>query len=81
MKHVGVREFRDRATHFLAGPEPIAIERHGVLVGFYLPVVPDRDAAARALDRLDATVREVLTQSGLTREELAEQLVGDAHER
>ena|SRR6266516_2872395 len=37
MKHVGVREFRDHATQYLAGDEVLAIERHGVPLGYYWP--------------------------------------------
>ena len=29
MKNVGVREFRDHATKYLAGPETVAVNRHG----------------------------------------------------
>ena len=77
MKHVGVREFRDRATGYFRGSEPIAVERHGRLIGFYIPVEPrrdERDAAdlEAALARLDASVKRVLDESGMTEDELAD---------
>lgn len=77
MKHVGVREFRDRATGLLKDSEPLAVERHGKLIGFYIPVEPEKGATAEeefreALGRLDETVRRVLEESGMTEEELAD---------
>lgn len=77
MKHVGVREFRDRATGYLKSAEPLAVERHGKLIGFYIPVEPERGATdeeefRRALGRLDETVRRVLEESGMSEEELAD---------
>jgi len=77
MKHVGVREFRDHATQYLATSEPLAIERHGRVIGFYFPVKPDKHEARRALARLDATVDEILQRTGMTEDELAEAL-GDS---
>lgn len=38
MKIVGVKEFRDRATMFLRGKEPVLITRHGRPVGIYAPL-------------------------------------------
>jgi hypothetical protein len=72
MKRVGVREFRDHATQYLAGDEILAIERHGQPIGFYVPTGPSRrESLARALDRLEETVRRVLTETGLSEEELS----------
>lgn len=42
VRHVGVREFRDRATGLLKEAEPIAVERHGKVIGFYIPVESKR---------------------------------------
>jgi antitoxin (DNA-binding transcriptional repressor) of toxin-antitoxin stability system len=74
MKHIGVREFRDHATKYLASAEPVAIERHGKVIGFYFPVKPDKDEARRALTRLDTTIDEILGRTGMTETELAEAL-------
>lgn len=76
MKHVGVREFRDRATGYFKSAEPLAVERHGRLIGFYIPVEPERGISEEeefreALGRLDETVRQVLEESGMSEEELA----------
>jgi hypothetical protein len=77
MKRVGVREFRDRATGYFKEAEPIAVERHGRLIGFYIPVEPKREGAEEAefkeaLGRLEATVKGVLESSVMTEDELAD---------
>jgi hypothetical protein len=77
MKHVGVREFRDHATQFLAGDEVLAIERHGVPIGYYWPVGsgigPRRGSkeAKDARERLERTIEGILHRTGHTEEELA----------
>lgn len=76
MKHVGVREFKNKATHLFKDAEPVAIERHGRLIGFYIPVESrEEDEEARlkaALSRLDEAVSRALEETGLTEDELAE---------
>lgn len=37
MRHVGVREFKDRANALLNAGEPLVIERRGRAVGAYIP--------------------------------------------
>lgn len=72
---MGVREFRDRATGYFKEAEPIAVERHGRLIGFYIPVQPKREDGAElkeALERLDASVKRVLEETGMTEDELAD---------
>ncbi|TAK35304.1 MAG: hypothetical protein EPO21_06275 [Chloroflexota bacterium] len=72
MKRVGVREFRDRATQYLAGDEVLAIERHGHTIGFYIPSGASREGSfAEALARLEQTVQRVLSETGLSEEELS----------
>jgi hypothetical protein len=60
MKTVGIREFRDKASQYLASSEVLAVKRHGKLVGFYIPVEIEQ-----ALKRLSATVETALEESGL----------------
>jgi len=74
VKTVGVREFRDHATTYLSGAEPVAVSKHGQVIGFYLPVERDQDQAQRALDRLAATVSKVLAATGMAEDDLAELL-------
>lgn len=72
MKRVGVREFRDHATRYLAGDEVLAVERHGEPIGFYIPTGKSKAKSfAQALERLEQTVRRVAAETGLSEEELS----------
>ena len=72
MKRVGIREFRDHATRYLADDEVLAIERNGQPIGFYIPTAASRrETFAQALERLELTVRQVLAETGLSEEELS----------
>jgi len=52
MKSVGIREFRDKASHHLTSKEVLAVKRHGKLVGPYIPVKESEDEEVRrAIDR------------------------------
>lgn len=72
MKNVGVREFRDHATSYLSGEEPVAVSKHGQVIGVYIPVKRDPERVQRALDRLGETVEAILDQTGLTEDQLVE---------
>jgi hypothetical protein len=72
MRRVGVREFRDHATQYLAGQEVLAIERHGRPIGFYIPTeAGPQESFAQALERLEQTVQRVLEETGLTEDQLS----------
>ena len=45
---VGVRDFRDHATEYLASSQAVAITRHGRVIGFYVPIPGDDREAVRA---------------------------------
>lgn len=73
MKTVGVREFRDHATRYLGGNEPVTIERRGERIGVYLPFREvKREQLAQALDKLGRTVTELSAKMGLTEDEFAD---------
>jgi hypothetical protein len=72
MKNVGVRDFRDHATAYLSGGEPLAVNKHGRVIGIYLPVKRDQDRIDRTLDKLGATVQAILEETGMTEDELAD---------
>ena len=66
MKSVGIREFRDKASQYLASREVVAVKRHGKLVGFYIPVEQsDEREIERALARLSQTVEIAMEESGM----------------
>jgi len=73
LKRVGVREFRDHATTYLSGPDPVAVSKHGRLIGFYIPLQADRDEdeVRRAVAKLDQAVSQVLHETGMSEDELA----------
>jgi len=71
LKTVGVREFRNNASAYLSGSEPIAVNRHGKVIGFYIPLERDEDEVRRAVAKLGSTVEKVLEESGMSEEELA----------
>ena len=74
LKNVGVRDFRDHATAFLSGTDPIAVSKHGQVIGFYIPVERDREQAMRAIEQLGRTVERLLEDTGMSEDQLAELL-------
>lgn len=58
-RRIGVREFRDRATKLIASGEVLAIERHGSLVGYFVPVAEHRDG-----DRIEDAVDRLRDEAG-----------------
>jgi antitoxin (DNA-binding transcriptional repressor) of toxin-antitoxin stability system len=75
VKHVGVRELRADLAEKLKGSEPIVIERHGQVLGIYVPVQPvDREKTEAAFNEFQSVLEEVLRQTGMTREEFAREL-------
>ena len=57
LKSVGVREFRNNASAYLSGSEPIAVNRHGKVIGFYIPLERDEDEVRRAVRSSDRPSR------------------------
>lgn len=75
MKSIGIREFRDKASRYLASKEILAVKRHGKVVGFYIPVKEsDEEEVQRAIDRLNMTVEAAKAESGFLEEELSQAL-------
>lgn len=76
VRHMGVRQFRDKATTVLRESEPIAVERHGKLIGVYIPLEEERrderDELRAALSRLEARVAKITREAGSSEEELAD---------
>jgi hypothetical protein len=63
MKSVGVREFRANASTYLSGTEPIALNRHGKVIGFYIPLERDDDELERAIARLPEALEKVIERA------------------
>jgi len=72
LEHVGVREFRDRATYYLKRGKPLAIERHGEVIGYFLPVRrKDPEEIRQRLEAFEQALERFLEGAGLSEEELA----------
>lgn len=68
---VGIREFRERLATYLEASGPVAITRHGEMMGYYIPARPSKNAVhlaalRKAAEQLDA----ILTASGSTENDL-----------
>lgn len=75
MKSVGISEFRDKASQYLASREAVAVKRHGKLVGFYIPVPQSEEAEiAQALQGLNQTVSKAIASSDIDEAALADAL-------
>ncbi|HET7388232.1 MAG TPA: hypothetical protein VFJ19_16380 [Nocardioidaceae bacterium] len=70
LKNVGVREFRDHATAYLSGPDPVAVSKHGRVIGFYIPLERDIEEVQRAVAQLTASIDRVVVESGLSEDDL-----------
>jgi hypothetical protein len=78
MKHIGVREFKDHANALLNADEPLIIERHGRAIGAYIPFgQPDRAAAARAAEKLSASLAALYAATGLNEDEFVAEFMRD----
>ena len=72
IEHVGVREFRDRATYYLRRGRPLAIERHGEVIGYFLPVRrKDPEEIRKRLEAFEQALERFLTETELPEEEFA----------
>jgi antitoxin (DNA-binding transcriptional repressor) of toxin-antitoxin stability system len=75
MKSVGIREFRDKASQYLASGEAVAVKRHGKIVGFYIPIEQsEKIEIEQALQRLNQTVETAIAESGMDEAALAHAL-------
>jgi hypothetical protein len=72
VKNVGVREFRDHATTYLSGSDPIAVSKHGQVIGFYIPLERDPELAKRSIEQLGRSVEKILEETGMSEDELAQ---------
>lgn len=75
MRHIGIREFKSKATTMLSAGETLVIERHGTPIGFFVPIeAKDRDSGRAALGRLGRVLDTLIERSGLDEEQLAREI-------
>lgn len=68
---VGIREFRAHLPQYLFSEEPIAIMRHGEMVGFYIPAHrPAHEAEIETLKQAALQLEKLLQMKGVAEEEL-----------
>ena len=69
---VGIREFREKlASYMLESDAPVAITRHGVTVGYYIPARRKRsDTERTALKEAASQLQKMLKAAGVSEEEI-----------
>ena len=75
LKNVCVREFRDHATSYLSGSDPVAVSKHGRVIGFYVPLQRDENEVQAAVAKLGEAVEEILSETGMTEDQLVDLVV------
>ena len=75
-RKVGIREFRKNFANYVDRAEqPVAITRYGGTVGYFIPARPRRsDEEKVALKEAVARLHDILYDSGVSSEEVFEQL-------
>ena len=74
VRSVGVREFREQLATLLLSDEPIAITKHGLTMGYYIPThQPISEADKHALQAAAERLHELLEAKGLDPEELIQE--------
>jgi antitoxin (DNA-binding transcriptional repressor) of toxin-antitoxin stability system len=86
VKAVAVAEFREKFAEHLMSSEPIAITKHGLTVGYYIPTHrPTKEADKQALTEASRKLSELLEAQGLDPEELIRDAIAlrkqDKHKR
>ncbi len=82
MRSVGVREFRDQASTMMAAGETLVIERHGQPIGFFVPVIAkDRRAGREVLGQLGAALDTLTTTTGISEDDLVDEVTGGRRRR
>ena len=73
VKSIGVAEFRENLSEHLLADTPVAVTKHGLTVGYYIPThQPVTANDRRALNDAARQLAELLEQQGLDPEELVE---------
>jgi hypothetical protein len=71
LKTVGMRDFRDHLAEHLSGETPLAITRHGLTIGYYIPAHrPVRETDVQALEDATRRLHALLAAHGIAPEDL-----------
>lgn len=76
VKTIAVAEFREKFAEHLMSPDPIAITKHGLTVGYYIPTHrPVKEADKQALTEASRKLSELLEAQRLDPEELIQEAI------
>jgi antitoxin (DNA-binding transcriptional repressor) of toxin-antitoxin stability system len=68
---VGIREFREKLSSYLESAAPVAITRHGMTIGIYVPTRPKpSQVELDALRVAGEKMQELIAAAGSSEEEL-----------
>ncbi len=71
LTRVGAREFREELADYLDSQTPVAITRHGQIVGYYIPAhgEPERQELRALLDAV-GKMEALLVEHGVSEDEV-----------
>lgn len=67
---VGIREFRAGLAEYISAAEPVAVTRHGVTVGWFIPTPADRDQEVASLRSAATVLDDLLAAHGVDVDEI-----------
>lgn len=70
-KSIEILDFDNSDAPIERYAEPIAVERHGRVIGYYVPVKRDNALMRKAVEQHQRVIHELLDATGLTEDELA----------
>ena len=70
-KTIGIREFREHLARHISGDTPLAITRHGLTIGYYIPVHQSMsETDLQALEDATQRLQALLDARGIDPEDL-----------
>lgn len=73
VRKVSTREFRNNLAQYTNGDGPIAVMKHGHVVGYYLPVSKSQEAELARLTAAAEQLHSLLEEHGIDEDELVEE--------
>jgi hypothetical protein len=71
VKNISVKEFRENLAEHIRSDNPVAVTRHGLTVGYFIPTrKPVEEADKQALTEASRRLSLLLEEQGLDPEEL-----------
>ncbi len=74
LERINMREFRNNMSKYMEQKIPFAVTRHGQTVGYYIPArLTPTEAERLSLQKAAETLDQMLSQEGLTEDELVKE--------